>query len=294
MRLANTYADVLRQACVVLEQAGCETPLLDARLLLQRASGFDHAGIVAHDDAPVPATILEAFNKFIQRRKAGEPVDRIIGTRFFHGLELELNRDVLSPRDDTECVIDLVLDHCRQQNWQDMPLRFADLGTGTGAVAFALLSEFPDADCVATDCSAAALEVARANAGKLSLDGRCNFCKGSWLEPLQGQFHAIVSNPPYIPTGDLDSLAPEVRHHDPRLALDGGTDGLDPYREILAGAGGLLKPGGAVVLEFGYNQAEGVCGIAGENGWDVIERRRDLAGHERAVLLRPKDDHLTG
>ena len=221
----------------------------------------------------------------VRRVVAGEPVHRVVGRREFHGLDLALAPATLEPRDDTEALVSLALERPFR--------RFADLGTGPGTVGLALASERPDARGVLTDLSAEALAVAWSNAERLGLAGRLDFHEGSWCAPLGGRFDLIASNPPYIATDVLATLDRAVRDHDPVLALDGGRDGLDAYRAILASAADHLTPDGVLALEIGYDQAAALSGLANEFGWRVDALRRDLGGRDRAVRLvplqRPKD-----
>lgn len=218
----------------------------------------------------------------VERVCEGEPVHRVIGRREFHGLDLALGPETLEPRDDTEALVALAAEHA------PVDARLLDLGTGTGAVALALLVDLPRATALMTDANADALRVARANAEANGFSDRVRFALGSWLEPVEGRFDAIVSNPPYIASATVDALDPAVRLHDPRLALDGGQDGLDAYRAILAGAAAHLVPGGFLALEIGYDQLDAVTRLAGRGGWRLEEARRDLGGRDRAVLLRPQ------
>ena len=221
----------------------------------------------------------------VERVCEGEPVHRVSGTREFHGLELRIAPDTLEPRDDTEALVQLAVDHAPRGS-----VHFADLGTGTGAVGCAILSELPHATALLTDLDIVGpLDTAKANAEALGLRKRARFMRSDWLLGLGEAplFDFIVSNPPYIPSAIVDTLDPAVRLHDPRLALDGGLDGLDAYRAILRDAAKHLKPGGFLALEIGYDQLAAVARLAERTGWQVDETRRDLGGRDRAVLLRP-------
>jgi release factor glutamine methyltransferase len=247
---------------------------------------------VAGDDAHLEARwILEdaasdpaRLERFIARRLGGEPLDRVLGHRGFWTLDLLVTPDTLSPRPDTETIVRTACDHLRQREG-DGPFRFLDLGTGTGALLLALLAEFDDATGLGIDLSAAALAVAARNAARNRLAGRAQFSTGDWADGVGEQFDLVVSNPPYIPSADIAALDPAVRDHDPRLALDGGGDGLDAYRAILRECKRLLKADGLLALELGYGQAASVSQLGRAAGLDVREIRRDLGGVERAMIL---------
>ena len=248
------------------------------------AHGFDRAVQIAMPATPVDAATLRAIEAAIAKVERGMPVHRALGARDFHGLTLALSPETLEPRDDTETLVEAALARLAPA---DHPWRIADLGTGTGAVGLALLAERPRARLVATDISAGALATAQRNAAANGFTARVETVAGSWCAPLDGRFDAIVSNPPYIASAVVDGLDPSVRDHDPRAALDGGTDGLDAYRAILADAGKHLTENGFLALEIGYDQHEAVTLLADGLGWSVLSRHTDLAGRDRALVLRP-------
>ncbi len=225
-----------------------------------------------------------------QRRLTGEPVARILGVKEFWGLPFRLSADTLVPRPDTETVVEAVLDHLRATDGINRLLRLADLGTGTGAILLALLSELPQAFGIGTDISEGALRTARDNAAALDLGSRTAFVACSYATALSGPLDLIVSNPPYIPRNDIAGLAIEVRQHDPARALDGGPDGLDAYRALIPQAVSLLRPGGAIMVEVGQGQAGDVEALMTEAGLsaDLTAIRVDLAGISRVVLGRKK------
>jgi release factor glutamine methyltransferase len=218
------------------------------------------------------------------RRLAHEPVARIVGHKEFWGLRLAVTPAVLVPRPDTETVVECALAQARAQGAR--PRRILDLGTGSGALLLALMSEWPDAYGIATDTSAAALRVARANAEALGLAARAAFIACDFGAALAGGFDIVVSNPPYVASRDIASLAPDVRDHDPHGALDGGPDGLAAYRAIAADARRLLAPAGLLVLELGAGQAAEVAALLRQAGLDVMEPIADLAGIPRAISAR--------
>lgn len=216
------------------------------------------------------------------RRLKREPVFRIIGRRQFWGLDLQVTPAVLDPRADTETVVSAALAAMRDRMGE--PLRVLDLGTGSGAILCAMLHEWRNATGVGVDRSPAACGVASANVAALGLSRRATIVDGDWAASLAGPFDLVVSNPPYIETAALAGLDPEVRDHDPVLALDGGADGLDAYRAIAASLPRLLAPGGCVVLEIGSTQAQAVAAVLNDYGLAVSGIVRDLGGHQRAIV----------
>jgi release factor glutamine methyltransferase len=256
-------------------------------MLVGDALGLDLTGLIASANRLITAPEAARLDDFARRRLAGEPVARILGRKEFWGLPLQLSADTLVPRPDTETVVELALEMLRAAPTPNRPLRIADLGTGSGAILLALLSELPDAFGVGTDISQAALETARANAAHLGLAPRAAFAAGNYAAPLAGLFDLIVSNPPYIRSADVPGLATEVRDHDPLAALDGGADGLDAYRALLPQATGVLRSGGALVVEVGQDQSGDVEALMTAAGL-ILERppKADLAGIRRAVAGR--------
>jgi release factor glutamine methyltransferase len=271
---------LLSWAAARLRSAGCDTPELDSRLLLQWAAGLSREDLILEPDRPVADDQAQHFRVAIARREAREPVSRILGEREFHGRPFRVTPDTLDPRPDTETLVEVTLALIPMHG------QFLELGAGTGAVAITLLAERPDAQGVATDVSAAALAVARDNAGRHGVADRLVLLEGSWFAPVSGLFDVILSNPPYIPSGDIAGLSPDVRGFDPRLALDGGADGLDAYRAIAAGAADHLVPGGHVAVEIGAGQAPEVTAIFTSAGFLPAGQRQDLAGHIRCLAFQ--------
>lgn len=238
-------------------------------------------------EAPLGPPAAAALAGFVARRLKREPVFRIIGRREFWGLELQVTPAVLDPRADTETVVSAALAAMRGR--ADERLRVLDLGTGSGAILCAVLHELKDATGWGVDRSPAACGVARANLAALGLAGRATIVEGDWAAALAERFDLVVSNPPYIETAALAGLDPEVREHDPVLALDGGADGLDAYRAIASSLPRLLAPGGRVVLEVGSTQARAVAALLTDRGLVVSSIVRDLGGHQRAVVAGPAE-----
>ncbi|HTN98057.1 MAG TPA: peptide chain release factor N(5)-glutamine methyltransferase [Nordella sp.] len=271
--------DLLNAAKRALAQQDIATPALDARLLLQAASGLAHEAMIADPQRLLPAAAAEQFHFYVARRLKGEPVSRILGGREFYGRVFEVTPATLDPRPDTETLIEAALSFMPA----DKACRLIDLGTGTGAIAITLLAERPLALAVMTDISPEALAVARRNAESHAVLARSSFSAGSWFSGVDGRFDLILSNPPYIPAAILPALAPEVRYFDPRLALDGGPDGLDPYREIAAQALSFLAPEGRVIVEIGEGQVFDIEAIFSAQGLLPEARWKDLAGHVRCL-----------
>jgi release factor glutamine methyltransferase len=267
-----------------LRDRGFDSPDLDARLLVGHALGLDHAALVAHSARPLTPAEIEALDAALTRRLAHEPVTRILGTREFWSLPLRITPDVLVPRPETETVVEAVLAVAERGR----PARIADLGVGSGAILLALLSELPDAIGIGTDRDPDALGVARDNARRLGLATRAGFVACDFGTAVAGGCDIVVSNPPYIPTRDIATLAPDVRDYDPRAALDGGADGLAAYRAIAADAPRLLAAGGWLAVEIGIGQDEAVAALLAARGLAVDAPRRDLAGCPRVVMGRRK------
>jgi release factor glutamine methyltransferase len=260
---------------------------LDARILVGAVLDLDLTGMIAAAKRILGANEAARLEGFSQRRIAGEPIARIIGLKEFWGLPLRLSPATLVPRPDTETVVEAALEMLRAESMCDSPLRIADLGTGSGAILLALLSELPNAFGVGTDVSDAALQTARDNALQLGFAARTGFVACDYAAALCGGFDLMVSNPPYIRSADIAALGVEVRDHDPYRALDGGADGLDAYRLIAPRAARLLKPGGALVVEVGRGQSGDVEGLLSAAGLTPADApKTDLAGIGRAVLGR--------
>jgi len=274
-----TTESLLRQATARLRDAGVETARLDARLLLAEATDRDPAGILPGDSQAVSVREQLRFAEMLDRRAGLEPVSRILGRREFFGRPFAVGPSVLDPRADSETLIEasLALD--------GRPERILDLGTGSGCLLLTLLAEIPGATGVGVDLAESTLDVARLNAGILGLATRVAFIQSNWFDFVEGRFDLIVSNPPYIPTREIALLMPDVRDHDPHVALDGGVDGLDDYRAILAEASGFLAPDGRLLVEIGDGQGDDVETLARACGFIPESRRKDLGGRERVLVF---------
>ncbi|NVN85562.1 MAG: peptide chain release factor N(5)-glutamine methyltransferase [Rhodopseudomonas sp.] len=286
-RFAGSSVDTARRALTAqfkVEQI--ESAELDARLLVGAVLGLDLTGLIVAAARVLTADESDRLEALVRRRLAGEPVARILGTKEFWGLPLQLSADTLVPRPDTETVVEVALEILRGEPGRDDAL-IADIGTGSGAILLALLSELPNTFGIGTDISLMALRTARANAGRLGLANRTAFVACDFCAALPGGFDLIVSNPPYIRSSEISALAVEVRDHDPLRALDGGDDGLDAYRRIVPDAARLLAAGGALVVEVGQGQSEDVMALMAAAGLIIAEPAKpDLSGISRAVTGR--------
>jgi release factor glutamine methyltransferase len=263
-----------------LEKAGLAGPVIDARLLLEAAAGCSRTDIVTDPYRALTPEQEKTLSDYLDRRERREPVSHILGRKGFWKIMLNVNDKVLTPRPDTETVLDVVL--------KDFPERAAwnvlDLGVGSGAILLAILAERPAAKGLGTDVSEDAIAVARDNAAGLGLSGRTAFLRGDWTAGLaDASFDLVVSNPPYIATEVIETLEPEVREYEPRLALDGGPDGLDAYRALAPEILRVLKPGGRFAVEIGYDQKEAVEALFRQAGAADVRTARDLADRDRVV-----------
>lgn len=282
-RMTATVGHALQAAGQALRQAGITGAALEARLLLGEVLGTDAPALIAHPERAVTAVEAGRFQSLVNRRAARQPMAQILGRREFWSLSFRVTADTLDPRPDSEAVVEAGLAEIADP---DAPLRLLDLGTGTGCLLLALLSELPRATGLGVDCSEPALEVARANAAALGLGDRAAFRRGHWCDGLSETFDVIVSNPPYIATSEIDGLMPEVAQHEPRLALDGGGDGLAAYRAIAGQVARLVKPQARLVLEVGDGQADSVAAIFAGARLLLTAIRADLAGRARCVVLQ--------
>ena len=278
--LQPSIGALLCRGGAVLRQAGIDDPRREARLLLAHALGRDPASLIA---AAKQTAAPENFDALVARRAARVPLSQVLGEREFWSLTFRVTADVLTPRSETETLIEAALAALPDRGavW-----RVLDLGTGSGCLLAAALSEFPRAFGVGVDRSAAALAVARGNLLALGLSNRAALLCADWHAPLAKNFDLVLSNPPYVESGAIATLDPEVATHEPRLALDGGADGLVAYRAILNGLAEQLAPNGVAVLELGAGQAEAVAAIAAQGGLEVQDIRPDLAAIPRALVLR--------
>jgi release factor glutamine methyltransferase len=264
-----------------LAAAGIERAHGEAWVLLAAATGRGRAELIAGVGGTLDTTQTARLERLVRRRLAREPIAYILGEKEFWSLAFEVGPAVLVPRPETETVVEAVLDRIGERTGAP---RILDLGTGSGCLLLALLSELPNATGLGVDASSAALAIAARNATRLGLADRCAFRSGHWGQRLQGAFEIIVSNPPYIAEGDWPGLQPEIRGFEPKAALVAGPDGLAAYRALAPDCTGLLAPHGLCALEIGCGQGDAVAGILKGYGLHVTKRYRDLAGIERCVV----------
>ena len=284
----RTLMEVVRLSTGYLESHGSSSPRLDAELLAATALHIRRLDLYLQFDRPLEEEQLTAIRELVRRRGDGEPVAHITGEREFHGRSLVVSPDVLIPRPETETLVELTLQRARSHSRDGDGLSIADIGTGSGCIAITLAAELPAATLTATDRSDAALAVAAANLRRHRLTDRVELLGGSWCEPLLGRaFDIVVSNPPYIPTAELDGLARDVRDHEPALALDGGADGLDAYRSLLPSIAAVLRPDGWVAVEIDIRAVAAVddVGRAALGGSARVAVHDDLSGRPRVVTF---------
>jgi release factor glutamine methyltransferase len=283
LRASTRRAEAL--ACLVetFEACGIEDPKREAGITLSAASGVSPLAWIVAPQEPL-GSAARKVEEFAARRAAGEPLSRIVGKREFWGLDFTISPQVLDPRPETETIVEASLRLLRDRRKE--PLRILDLGVGSGALICALLSEFVHARGVGVDVSSAAANVARGNIEACGLAERAEIRLGDWTDGIEGPFDLIVSNPPYIRSGDLPGLPREVRDFDPRIALDGGRDGLAAYRRIAPEAHSLLCAGGWLMVEIGASQAADVVAIVARCGFVDAAILKDLAGRDRVVIGR--------
>ena len=277
-----TVRDLVLAARGRLARAGIEPveAAMDAELLAREVLGWDRARFLAHHTDRLETPDADRISALIARRARREPVSAIVGRREFRGLEFEVTRDVLTPRPETEIVVDEAIARAVA------PRTVADVGTGSGCLAICLARALPASRIVATDVSEAALGVARRNAARHGVLGQIEFRHASLLSGVAGPLDLVVSNPPYVPTGDIASLPVEVRDFEPRQALDGGEDGLDLLRRLCRESAGLLRPGGWAIVEFGFGQETGVRAAVADAGLELAAIRLDLQGIPRTAVSR--------
>lgn len=282
--LPSTIRDCLMEGQAALEPAGVDDPRLDAQVLLAEAMGVERLTLLTDPDRPMSPAGRDAYRAMIARRAAREPVSHILGRREFWSLPFRVTADTLAPRPDSETLVEAVLEVPGLRDRH--ALRILDLGTGTGCLVLALLSELPNATGMGVDRSARAAAVAMENARVLGFDARFSAVVSDWTAAFDqdARFDVIVSNPPYISDAGFASLPPEVAEFEPVGALKGGADGLDAYRRIIPDVRTRLRPGGLLALEVGADQGPAVVALSREGGFGSVEVRPDLAGRDRVVL----------
>lgn len=264
--------------------AGLDTPDLDARILVMAATGFSHTDMIVRGTEPFTPEAHNLLTQYAEWRLAGEPIDHILGYREFYSRRFKVSKNVLSPRPETEMLVEAALEVLK-----DKPnARILDLGTGSGAIVISILAEAAHVKGVAVDLSVAALEVARSNAQTHKVEDRLTLLQGSWFEFVENHFDIILSNPPYITDAAMDELAIEVSMFDPDLALRGGKNGLIAYEAIIKEAAAYLIPEGHVLLEIGYDQGVSVSQLLQLGEFADISVTKDLSGHDRMIKASRK------
>lgn len=284
----DSLIEAVDRTAAALSQAGIEDPRGEARRLVANAARQDPIRLIAEPERQLGSEAAHRLEEYVRRRLRHEPVSRILGRREFYGRDFDLSPATLDPRSDTEVLIEAASELIREEGWAGRPLRILDIGTGTGAIAITMLAEFAEATCVATDISAEALATAKANAQRHGVADRAEFVRTRSLEGIEGPFDLVLSNPPYIPSAEIDRLDAEVRIYDPRAALDGGPDGLQIYREIISGLSNIM-PAGWIVLEVGFDQAPAVGQLLSDHGFRDVRTWQDLGNHTRCVAARTQN-----
>jgi release factor glutamine methyltransferase len=288
---APTVGSAVRTFAADLARAGIEEGAGDVRRLVADTLGLSAVAILAEPDRPLSAGELNALRCRVARRVAREPVSRILGERHFYGRPFAISPAVLDPRPDTETLVSVALDIVRATGWAQEPLSILDIGTGSGCLLTTLLCELPLACGTGTDVSTAALELARVNAGHLGVGDRTSWLLTDTLENVPAPCHLLVTNPPYIRTSEIANLDPEVRDHDPRLALDGGADGLEIYRRMAPRIVEVV-PAGWFICEVGHDQADAVADLLATNHHGLkapkIRIHSDLDGRKRCVAMKTR------
>ncbi|MCI5049893.1 MAG: peptide chain release factor N(5)-glutamine methyltransferase [Rickettsiales bacterium] len=281
----KTLHNTLRDAEQKLRQAGIDTARLDARLLLQHTLKIDHNQLLLRRDTPLSDDEYSQFEGFLSRRISREPLAQIIGTRDFWKDSFIVSRDVLTPRPDSETLLELIIEHHKNT---DKALNIIDFGCGSGCLGLSLLREFPNATLTSSDISETALEIAERNAERLKLSKSVIFLKDNWGSTLQTPFDMVICNPPYIAASDIESLEPEVKDFEPLGALSSGSSGLEAYEAVIPTIKRVLALDGIAVLELGMGQCKQVSEIASASQLRVVDTKDDLSGVTRAIMLTHK------
>jgi release factor glutamine methyltransferase len=277
----NTLGSVYRYLTRELTFSKTENPQLEARILLAFSAGIEQTRVIGYPEDELDNAIVDNLEEILTRRKNGEPISYITGSKEFWSLKFNVSQETLIPRSDSETIIQSVLDTIT--NYMDC-ISILDLGTGSGCLLLALLSELPNANGVGIDISPAACKIAKKNAKELELDDRAKFYRGDWMEGICDQFDIIVTNPPYIAEPDIKFLDRGVQLFEPHLALSGGPEGLSAYRLIAKESITRLKEGGVLAVEIGINQSQNVKKIFIENGFRIIKTQCDFSNIERCIL----------
>lgn len=279
--MTETLVQAWKSSRAKLEATGIDQPVIDARLMLEAAAGVSRMDILTDPHRQLTDEQQAMLDSYIDRRARREPVSHILGRKGFWKIMVGVTPNVLTPRADTETLVETALGHFPE----GMRFTMLDLGVGSGAILLAILAERPAAKGLGVDISEEALAVARENAANLDLNNRVSLLRGDWTAGLgENQFDLVTANPPYIPTRDIEGLDPEVRDHEPRLALDGGPDGLDAYRILAPEVLRVLKPGGLFIVEIGFDQSEAVEALFKAAGGKDVQTKKDLSTNDRVVF----------
>ena len=278
-----TLADVATITANILHDAGIFEFATEARMLVCHGLDISAIELITHAMCQIDKQSLWALEGLIKRRIGGEPVGRIIGVKEFYGFKFHLSADTLEPRSDTETLVDSVLEDFDGR--QNLPLKLLDIGTGTGAIIVSLLKNLPFATAFASDINENALLTARKNAAEAGILDRVLFINTNWCAGIGQKFDVIVSNPPYIRPDIIATLASEVKDYDPIIALDGGEDGLDAYRDIFTQCSSKIDNMGKLYLEIGFDQRESVCILAAATGWKFVRYVKDLGANDRVLIF---------
>lgn len=278
-----TVLEAIQRSADFLQRKEVDSPRLQAELLLAHVLSVPRMKLYLSFDRGLTAAEADSYRALVQRRGQREPLQHIVGSVQFHGVELAVNRDVLIPRPETELLVEQAV-----LRIPPAPTRVLDFGTGSGCIAIAIAAACPPVTVVGVDLSPAAVAMARANAKRNGVDGRVEFLESDGLAavPAEPPFDLLVSNPPYIASEEIATLQPEVRDHDPVAALDGGPDGLDFYRLLASQAGRWLTPNGTILLEFGDGQGPAIAGLFADAGWQTEPLVRDYSGRDRILIAR--------
>jgi release factor glutamine methyltransferase len=287
----STVGDALAHATSDLQRAGIDQPGNDARRLVAAVLALSAVQLISRPERRLSPQQLAHLERCIARRCNREPVSRILGAREFYGRRFAISPATLDPRPDSETLIEAALERVCREGWSAAPLRILDVGTGSGCLLLTLLCELPNAVGIGTDISDAALDIARSNAHRLGVEHRAQWMVRDALAGIGERFELLVSNPPYVRSGDIAGLEAEVRDFDPWSALDGGADGLDVVRRLIAGIPSII-PNGWIVLEMGHDQADAVAGLLGSRQSPPkladIEFCQDVTGKRRCVAVRTR------
>lgn len=283
-----TIAGILTWTESYFLERSIDSPRLTAELLLAYSLGMKRLDLYLNHDRPLDSDELAGFKKLIKKRTDRQPVAYITGEKGFYTSDFHVSKDVLIPRPDTETLVEQALSFLEEKTFSNRPMNIIDLGTGSGAIIVSLAREKKEHRYFATDVSCPAIRVAKKNAVKIADTPIIFFCSDWWAAVKKNiRFDLIVSNPPYIPAGDIQKLEPEIRNYEPVSALDGGKDGLDCFKKILRDAGDYLMPDGIILLEVGFDQKAGLEKMVAKHpGFQSVEFKKDLAGHDRVAVIR--------